>query len=81
LGRDSTSQRLGVKVFGGARVKKGNIIIRQRGTKYHPGPFVLRSGDDTLVALTDGKVHFYQQKPKGFIKRKKVLQYVAVKPS
>ena len=47
-GRDSNAQRLGVKVFGGEAVKPGAIIIRQRGTKIHPGPFVGRGGDDTI---------------------------------
>lgn len=57
-GRDSESKRLGVKKFGGQVVKAGNILIRQRGTKYHPGQNVGRGGDDTLFALTDGVVQF-----------------------
>ncbi|MBR8830074.1 MAG: 50S ribosomal protein L27 [Chroococcopsis gigantea SAG 12.99] len=57
-GRDSRSQRLGVKKFGGQVVKAGNIIIRQRGTKVHPGNNVGRGGDDTLFALIDGVVKF-----------------------
>jgi len=57
-GRDSQSKRLGVKVFGGQIVKAGNIIIRQRGTKFHPGLNVGRGGDDTLFALIDGIVKF-----------------------
>jgi large subunit ribosomal protein L27 len=57
-GRDSRSQRLGVKKFGGQVVKAGNIIIRQRGTKVHPGNNVGRGGDDTLYALIDGVVKF-----------------------
>ena len=57
-GRDSAAQRLGVKKFGGEAVKAGSIIIRQRGTKYHPGNNVKRGGDDTLFALKDGKVKF-----------------------
>ena len=57
-GRDSASQRLGVKKFGGERVRIGNIIIRQRGTRWHPGKNVGRGKDDTLFALTDGRVHF-----------------------
>jgi large subunit ribosomal protein L27 len=57
-GRDSNAQRLGVKRFGGQVVKAGNIIIRQRGTKFHPGFNVGRGGDDTLFAKVDGEVKF-----------------------
>lgn len=57
-GRDSESKRLGVKKFGGQVVKAGNIIVRQRGTKFHPGINVGRGGDDTLFALADGTVSF-----------------------
>ncbi|MGL4677415.1 MAG: 50S ribosomal protein L27 [Brevinema sp.] len=63
-GRDSTSKRLGVKKFGGEKVIAGNIIIRQRGTKYHPGVSVGRGGDDTLFALTDGLVVFTSRRGK-----------------
>jgi large subunit ribosomal protein L27 len=57
-GRDSRSKRLGVKKFGGQAVIAGNIIIRQRGTKVHPGLNVGMGRDHTLFALTDGKVAF-----------------------
>jgi large subunit ribosomal protein L27 len=57
-GRDSNAQRLGVKKFGGERVRAGNIIIRQRGTKFHPGDNVGIGSDDTLFALVDGQVLF-----------------------
>jgi len=57
-GRDSHSKRLGVKKFGGERVIIGNIIVRQRGTKIHPGENVRRGRDDTLFAVADGVVHF-----------------------
>ena len=57
-GRDSESKRLGVKKYGGEAVRAGNIIVRQRGTKFHPGENVGRGGDDTLFALSDGKVAF-----------------------
>jgi large subunit ribosomal protein L27 len=57
-GRDSQSQRLGVKRFGGQEVKAGEIIIRQRGTHFHPGVNVGRGKDDTLFALTPGAVLF-----------------------
>jgi len=57
-GRDSESKRLGVKRFGGQFVRAGNIIVRQRGTKFHPGNNVGRGSDDTLFALTDGVIKF-----------------------
>jgi large subunit ribosomal protein L27 len=57
-GRDSNAQRLGVKKFGGERVRAGNIIIRQRGTKFHPGANVGIGSDDTLFALADGLVTY-----------------------
>jgi large subunit ribosomal protein L27 len=57
-GRDSNSQRLGVKRFGGELVNAGTIIVRQRGTKFHPGLHVGRGGDDTLYALETGHVKF-----------------------
>ena len=57
-GRDSNSQRLGVKKFGGESVRAGNILIRQRGTKVHPGTNVGIGSDDTLFALADGIVKF-----------------------
>jgi large subunit ribosomal protein L27 len=57
-GRDSTAQRLGVKRFGGQRVNAGEILVRQRGTHFHPGRGVGRGGDDTLFALVGGVVSF-----------------------
>jgi len=57
-GRDSNAQRLGVKRFGGQVVNAGEIILRQRGTHFHPGTNVGRGGDDTLFALTAGAVQF-----------------------
>ena len=57
-GRDSEAKRLGVKKFGGEAVKAGNIIVRQRGTKFHPGNNVGIGSDDTLFALIDGNVKF-----------------------
>ena len=57
-GRDSESKRLGVERFGGQQVKAGEIIVRQRGTKFHPGENVGRGGDDTLFALAAGSVEF-----------------------
>ncbi|MEV2276725.1 50S ribosomal protein L27 [Nocardiopsis sp. NPDC049922] len=57
-GRDSNAKRLGVKRFGGQTVSAGEILIRQRGTKFHPGENVGRGGDDTLFALVAGEVKF-----------------------
>ena len=57
-GRDSAAQRLGVKVFDGTAVSAGSIIVRQRGTHFHPGENVGRVGEDTLFALRDGRVKF-----------------------
>ena len=57
-GRDSNAQRLGVKRFGGQQVNAGEILVRQRGTHFHPGEGVGRGGDDTLFALRAGKVEF-----------------------
>jgi len=57
-GRDSNAQRLGVKRFGGQLVNAGEIIVRQRGTKFHPGDLVGRGKDDTLFALASGHVEF-----------------------
>ncbi|MEX0345191.1 MAG: 50S ribosomal protein L27 [Rhizobiaceae bacterium] len=71
-GRDSESKRLGVKKFGGEKVIAGNIIIRQRGTKWHPGTNVGMGKDHTLFALTDGSVKF-QKKAGG-------RTYVSVNP-
>ncbi len=71
-GRDSESKRLGVKKFGGQKVIAGNIIIRQRGTKWHPGTNVGIGKDHTLFALTEGSVAF-QKKANG-------RTYVSVNP-
>lgn len=63
-GRDSESKRLGVKRFGGENVRAGSIIVRQRGTKFHPGTNVGCGRDYTLFALIDGKVKFEVKGPK-----------------
>lgn len=62
-GRDSESKRLGVKKYDGQVVRAGNILVRQRGTKIHPGNNVMIGGDDTLFAIIDGKVK-YERKGK-----------------
>jgi large subunit ribosomal protein L27 len=72
-GRDSHSQRLGLKIFGGEQVLAGNIIARQRGTKWHPGANVGLGKDHTLFALTNGRVEF-RTKTKGRV-------FVSVQPS
>lgn len=72
-GRDSNAQRLGVKRYGGQIVLAGNILVRQRGTKFHPGVNVGRGKDDTLFALVDGIVRF-ERKGKD---RKKISVYPA----
>ncbi len=61
-GRDSNAQRLGVKAFGGSSITAGTIIVRQRGTKFHPGKNVGKGKDDTLFSLVDGTVEFGQMK-------------------
>ena len=66
-GRDSAAQRLGVKVYGGSRIKAGTIIVRQRGTRFHPGEFVGRGKDDTLFAKSDGVVSFYDRRGRKYI--------------
>jgi large subunit ribosomal protein L27 len=57
-GRDSNAQRLGVKLYGGQLAKAGSILVRQRGTRWHPGKNVARGNDDTLFALVEGTVLF-----------------------
>ncbi len=66
-GRDSAGRRLGVKKFGGEAVRGGNIIVRQRGTKWHPGPNVGIGTDHTLFALCDGKVQFKQKGTRAYV--------------
>ena len=63
-GRDSESKRLGVKIFGGQEVRAGNIIVRQRGTRFHPGRNVGCGRDHTLFATSDGVVAFQTRGPK-----------------
>ena len=70
-GRDSNAKRLGVKKFGGEQVRSGNILVRQRGTRIHPGENVGRGGDDTLFATADGFVSY--QNFRGGKKRVNVL--------
>lgn len=80
LGRDSQSKRLGVKVFGGQAINAGGIIVRQRGTKFHPGDNVGRSGDDTLYALATGTVKFQEKRVVAFNGNKAKRKFVHVVP-
>ena len=66
-GRDSDGRRLGVKKFGGEAVRGGNIIVRQRGTKWHPGANVGLGKDHTLFAMCDGKVEFQQKGTRAYV--------------
>lgn len=66
LGRDSISKRLGVKIFGGQKVNVGNVIVKQRGTKYNLGKNVRLGADDTIYALKTGVVRFQQKKVRRF---------------
>jgi len=72
-GRDSESKRLGVKRYGGEQVRSGNIIVRQRGTKWHPGTGVGMGTDHTIFAVVDGSVEFRR--------RRNGRTYVSVKPA
>ena len=65
-GRDSNSKRLGVKAFGGQLVPAGSIIVRQRGTRIHPGDGVGKGGDDTLFAKREGHVRFHETRGRKF---------------
>jgi large subunit ribosomal protein L27 len=80
LGRDSISKRLGVKIFGSEKVNTGNIIIRQKGTKFHPGKNVGRGEDDTLYALTNGIVHFSKKKVIAFTGKIDKRRFVSIIP-
>jgi large subunit ribosomal protein L27 len=66
-GRDSTSKRLGVKVFAGQEVTAGSILVRQRGTRIHPGDQVGRGGDDTLFAKAPGTVTYHSSNGRRFV--------------
>lgn len=74
LGRDSQPKYLGIKLYGGQKVEPGMIIVRQRGTRFHPGQNVKIGADDTLYAQTAGIINFYTRKVKNFtgnlVKRK-----------
>lgn len=79
LGRDSESKRLGVKRQDGQAVQPGDIIVRQRGTKFHPGVNVRRGGDDTLYSLKTGVVKFKTRKKIAFDGSRKHVKVVSVR--
>lgn len=81
LGRDSASQRLGIKVSAGQKVKVGMIIIRQRGTKYLPGKNVKLGSDDTIYALRDGVVRFTTKNKNLFDGSQRSAKVVSVEPA
>lgn len=77
-GRDSKSKRLGVKVYGNQVVRMGNIILRQRGTKFHPGQNVKRAADDSLYSIANGVVVFQKRKVRNFTGNLKLRTFVSV---
>ena len=81
LGRDSQSKRLGVKMTTGQAARPGSIIVRQRGTKFHPGKNVRRGNDDTLYSVIEGKVKFSTKKLPKFNGRLKAAKIVNVVPN
>ncbi|MFA6486029.1 MAG: 50S ribosomal protein L27 [Candidatus Magasanikbacteria bacterium] len=78
LGRDSQAKRLGVKVHNGQAIKTGMIIVKQRGTRIHPGKNVAKGTDDTLFAKANGKVKFTQSKRLRFDGTLKLAKYAHV---
>jgi large subunit ribosomal protein L27 len=79
LGRDSLPKYLGVKLFEGQRAKIGQILVRQRGTRFFPGKNVARGRDDTLYALKEGIVSFRTKKKKRFDNRARLITLVEIK--
>ena len=78
LGRDSQPKYLGVKLFGGQKVRTGQVLVRQRGTRFLPGKNVKRGGDDTLYAVKSGTVQFVTKRKKGFNGAQKLVKVVNV---
>ncbi len=78
LGRDSKAKRLGVKKYGGQKVVSGNILIRQRGSKFRPGPGTRQGEDDTIYATRDGIVEFSTKKRRRFTGRLKKVRIVSI---
>jgi large subunit ribosomal protein L27 len=79
LGRDSAPKYLGVKKFGSEAIKKGQMIVRQRGTKFHPGVNVKRTADDSLMALADGVVEFSKKRVVTFSGNTKKRRFASVR--
>ena len=80
-GRDSVAKRLGVKVFGGESILPGGIIIRQKGTKYHPGQNVMMGRDRTIFSVTEGKVGFFEKRVTKYDGRRMKEIFVQVLPN
>ncbi|MBI2635647.1 MAG: 50S ribosomal protein L27 [Parcubacteria group bacterium] len=78
LGRESASKRLGIKLFDGERVKAGNILVRQRGTKWVPGKNVKKGSDDTLYAMRPGIIKFTDKKTKRYDNSRRVFKVINV---
>jgi large subunit ribosomal protein L27 len=81
LGRDSLPKYLGIKLFEGQKAKVGQILVRQRGTKFLPGKNVARGGDDTLYALKEGVVHFQTKRKKRFDNSQRRAKIVNIEPT
>ena len=81
LGRESQSKRLGVKVSDGQFTKEGAIVVRQRGTKFHPGTNVAKGTDDTLYAKTNGIVKFATKKKRAFTGKLRDIKIVNIVPA
>jgi len=79
LGRDSASKRLGVKIFEGQKIKTGQIVIRQRGSKFIAGKNVKRGADDTLYAMKNGVVYFATKQKRLFDNSRRIVKVVNVK--
>jgi large subunit ribosomal protein L27 len=78
LGRDSVSKRLGVKLYEGETAKSGDILVRQRGSKFHAGSGVKKGGDDTLFAVKAGKVHFFRRKKIKFDNKLSWTKFISI---
>ncbi|MDE2311768.1 MAG: 50S ribosomal protein L27 [Patescibacteria group bacterium] len=82
LGRDSVSKRLGVKIFGNQKVGKGQVIVRQKGSRYSPGSNVRMGGDSTLYSLIDGVVKFQHKQVRKFhgnLRQTKIVNVIPAK--
>lgn len=78
LGRDSNAQRLGIKLYGGQKAKSGDIIVRQRGSRYRSGKNTMKGKDDTIFAVAEGVVKFNKKKVKKFTGKLEFAQIVSV---